>query len=275
MTARKRLFAALNGKPMRTQKLIDLSGAHNAHRDLIQAAKAGKIWSGWENEGEQDYRIWRALREGEEAPPWSPVPERVEVFDRSILKAVRGVSRTQEIADRVGRNRQVVYSRLLLMRDKGKVRSAYQNFHGHVHQVWSHREIPNSVDPPEKIERRKTKTLTRQELKREATGEIPEHWRPQTRGDCGKERPCPYVGCRYHLYLDVNPLNGSIKLNFPDLEVEDLPESCALDLAEKGRQTLEEIGEAMSLVKERVRQIELVAIKKLQASAENLREYYD
>src|SRR5688572_696068 len=44
--------------------------------------------------------------------------------------------------------------------------------------------------------------------------------RPATRGECKEEaRPCPWVSCKYHLYLDVNPETGSIKLNFPDLEV--------------------------------------------------------
>jgi hypothetical protein len=40
--------------------------------------------------------------------------------------------------------------------------------------------------------------------------------RPRTRGDCEDVvRPCPYVSCKYNLYLDVNPHTGSIKLNYP------------------------------------------------------------
>lgn len=40
--------------------------------------------------------------------------------------------------------------------------------------------------------------------------------RPRTRGDCAKvERPCPYVGCKYHIYIDVTR-NGGLKFNFPD-----------------------------------------------------------
>jgi hypothetical protein len=58
--------------------------------------------------------------------------------------------------------------------------------------------------------------------------------RPKTRGDCvDGPRPCPWVGCRYSLYLDVNPKNGVIKFNHPALEVEELVESCALDVADK------------------------------------------
>src|SRR5687768_4676303 len=38
--------------------------------------------------------------------------------------------------------------------------------------------------------------------------------RPQTRAECqGVPRPCPYVSCSHHLYLDVNPASGAIKLN--------------------------------------------------------------
>ena len=69
------------------------------------------------------------------------------------------------------------------------------------------------------------------------------------------------MGCRYHLYLDVNPRNGNVKYNFPDLEPWELTYSCALDIAEMGSGvTLEEIGHAMNLTRERVRQLEVVAL---------------
>ncbi len=59
--------------------------------------------------------------------------------------------------------------------------------------------------------------------------------RPRTRSECAEGvRPCPFVSCRYHLYLDVNPATGSIKINFPDLEVWEMPHTCALDIAERG-----------------------------------------
>jgi hypothetical protein len=80
--------------------------------------------------------------------------------------------------------------------------------------------------------------------------------RPRTRGDCDQvERPCPYVGCRHHLYLDVNEKNGAIKLNFPDLEPDELLESCSLDMAELGPSTLEETGAVLNITRERVRQL--------------------
>ena len=79
--------------------------------------------------------------------------------------------------------------------------------------------------------------------------------RPSTRGECRHGvRPCPFVSCRYHLYIDVNPNNGSIKLNFPDLQPWELPVSCALDVAENGGLTLEEVGNLLNLTRERIRQ---------------------
>jgi hypothetical protein len=81
--------------------------------------------------------------------------------------------------------------------------------------------------------------------------------RPATRGVCeGGARPCPYVSCKHHLYLDVSQRTGAIKLNFPDLEVEDMTVSCALDIADENGATLERVGEVMNLTRERVRQLE-------------------
>jgi hypothetical protein len=81
--------------------------------------------------------------------------------------------------------------------------------------------------------------------------------RPKTRQDCAAAaRPCPFVSCRYHLYLDVSPRTGSIKLNFPDLEVWELKRSCALDVADESPLGAEELGEVMNLTRERIRQLQ-------------------
>jgi hypothetical protein len=88
--------------------------------------------------------------------------------------------------------------------------------------------------------------------------------RPRNREECKSEpRPCPYVSCRYHLYLDVSPRTGSIKLNFPDLEVWELGESCALDVAERGGVTVEHLGAMLNVTRERVRQLEIRALASL------------
>jgi hypothetical protein len=64
------------------------------------------------------------------------------------------------------------------------------------------------------------------------------------------------VSCKHHLYLDVDPDTGSIKLNLPHLAPDELEETCALDVAERGGVTLEEVGAILNLTRERVRQIE-------------------
>ncbi|HEY3354014.1 MAG TPA: sigma factor-like helix-turn-helix DNA-binding protein [Polyangia bacterium] len=88
--------------------------------------------------------------------------------------------------------------------------------------------------------------------------------RPTQRCECEDgPRPCPFVSCKHHLYLDVNPETGSIKLNFPHLEPWEMSESCALDVAERGGITLEEVGTIVNLTRERVRQVEVRATTKL------------
>jgi Sigma-70, region 4 len=105
-----------------------------------------------------------------------------------------------------------------------------------------------------------------------------QYWRPQSRGDCAEmERPCPFVSCKYHLYIDVHPVRGSIKINFPDLEVWEMTDTCALDIADRGGITLEEVGEIMNLTRERVRQVETQGLSKLERLQEvdQLRDYVD
>ena len=109
------------------------------------------------------------------------------------------------------------------------------------------------------------KRLTREELRVGALMyppvDIP---RPTTREQCREDvRPCPWVACKHHLYLDINPETGSIKINFPDLEPWEMQNTCALDVAERGGITLEEVGEIMNLTRERIRQVEVRGLLKL------------
>ena len=117
------------------------------------------------------------------------------------------------------------------------------------------------------------KRLTRAELLAGARAYPPvEIERPKTRAECrGEARPCPWVACKHHLYLDINPDTGSIKINFPDLEPWELRDTCALDVAERGGSTLDEIGEITNLTRERIRQLEVRGLLKLKAIARALR----
>lgn len=143
---------------------------------------------------------------------------------------------------------------------------------------------PVAAEPPPKVSRKvrrrskrtrprsKTiamKRLTREELRLGALLNPPvDIPRPKTRAECSEEaRPCPWVACKHHLYLDVNPETGSIKINFPDLEPWELPHTCALDVADRGGITLEEVGEIMNLTRERIRQVEVRGLLKLKMAS--------
>jgi len=145
-------------------------------------------------------------------------------------------------------------------------------------------EVPLLRSDDEKEERRRSKTMSRKEMardlrRRRLLGEVdPEEasllselhdTRPRTRADCvSSARPCVFVSCKYNLYLDVNPETGSIKLNFPDKEIWELEYTCALDVAEKGGITLEEVGEIMNLTRERIRQVETRGLEKVRTATE-------
>ena len=105
-----------------------------------------------------------------------------------------------------------------------------------------------------------------------------DYYKPKTRAECAEgPRPCPYVSCKHHLFIDVSPRTGAIKLNFPDLEVWELGESCALDVADRGGTTLEDVGAIMNLTRERIRQVEVKALAKLEALRDMsfLRDFVD
>src|SRR6185369_6813411 len=105
-----------------------------------------------------------------------------------------------------------------------------------------------------------------------------DYFKPKQRAECAEgPRPCPYVSCKHHLFIDVSPRTGAIKLNFPDLEVWELGESCALDVADRGGTTLEDVGAIMNLTRERIRQVEVKALAKLEALRDMsfLRDFVD
>lgn len=94
------------------------------------------------------------------------------------------------------------------------------------------------------------------------------YYKPRIRAECvDGPRPCPYVSCQHHLYLDVTEA-GSLKINFPDIEVDDMKETCALDVADRGGMTLEDVGEVMNLTRERTRQLEANGLAKLEVLRE-------
>ncbi len=124
------------------------------------------------------------------------------------------------------------------------------------------------------------KRMTKRELEmgRLLYPDVEDVVKPRTRAECTEAaRPCAFVSCKHHLFLDVSARTGAIKLNFPDLEVWEMNETCALDVADRGGTTLEEVGAIMNLTRERIRQVEVKGLAKLQAlkDMDALRDYVD
>jgi hypothetical protein len=95
--------------------------------------------------------------------------------------------------------------------------------------------------------------------------------RPKTRGDCvDGPRPCPWVGCRHHLYLEVSEATGRIKVAFPGAKPWHLAESCSLDVADRGEHLLRDVGLVLNLTRERARQITDTALANLHPDAVRL-----
>jgi len=89
---------------------------------------------------------------------------------------------------------------------------------------------------------------------------------PVVRGDClpggaSYVRPCPFA-CRYR--LDVQPQKNARRKS------DAFDESCALDVADNGPLTLEQVGALMHVTRERVRQIEVDALQKLSRACKKL-----
>lgn len=136
------------------------------------------------------------------------------------------------------------------------------------------------ASPKKRSQTLSTRRMAREHRKMRARGEMAPSCslnHPTSRSQCvNMPRPCLYVSCRHHLYLDVNEETGSVKFNFPDKEVWELEETCALDVADRGGITLEEVGLIMNLTRERIRQLELSGLEKLRTHTkgeDNLESY--
>lgn len=85
--------------------------------------------------------------------------------------------------------------------------------------------------------------------------------RPRVRGDCvDGPRPCPWVTCRWNLLVYVKGGKGRKPPKVIEL---DAAESCALDVADAGGQTLDGVSKFLGVTRERVRQVEEKALRKL------------
>lgn len=93
--------------------------------------------------------------------------------------------------------------------------------------------------------------------------------RPKRRADCRDgPRPCPFVACKYHLFLDITEW-GSIQFNVDEdpAVIEEMPHTCALDVADRGEHTCAFVSEILSVTPANVQHIEDVALIKLKGAA--------
>src|SRR5450432_1943513 len=80
--------------------------------------------------------------------------------------------------------------------------------------------------------------------------------RPRRVGECPPTNiPCPWVGCRFHLFLEVDDLTHAVKSTHPGLDYDQIPETCSLRLAAGAPEgmTLEAIGRYMNVTLESIR----------------------
>ena len=99
---------------------------------------------------------------------------------------------------------------------------------------------------------------------------LPHADRPRFREECrGGPRPCPLVGCPHNTFLNITS-TGRIQLAHGKRNPEDMPpdESCSLDVADSGPQTLSRVGEIMGLTRERIRQIETKCLEKIRKTVD-------
>lgn len=97
-----------------------------------------------------------------------------------------------------------------------------------------------------------------------AGAELLEHGpssRPKTLSEC-PSGPCPYVGCRHHLYSEISA-GGWLKIVWPQRDPLEIPDTCSLRVAANGEHILEDVAAYMNCTRERVRQIEAVAMRKV------------
>lgn len=112
---------------------------------------------------------------------------------------------------------------------------------------------------------RKVETLAVQKVMLEDPKTVPTfERRPTTRGECvDGERPCPWVGCRHHLALSVHPGSGSIWHAWDVDNLDAMPETCSLDVADEGENDEARVALLMNLDEDAEKYYERTGLVKL------------
>ena len=131
---------------------------------------------------------------------------------------------------------------------------------------WRQRAAPRQRQPGERrwkhgeYGRHLHLAVLRESMTTEDEAVLRDSKRPQTRADClpggcNEARPCPWLGCRYHIGVEIapsfNPETGDPAWVRHLLEWdEDGGPSCALDVADQGARMPTEVGVILGLTKQ-------------------------
>lgn len=80
-------------------------------------------------------------------------------------------------------------------------------------------------------------------------------------------RPCPFFTCERHLKFDITN-SGSLKDNFPGVELHEMEETCLNDVTEQGPQTIQRLGNLFNLTEHRSEQLVKEALAEMNAKLE-------
>jgi len=95
--------------------------------------------------------------------------------------------------------------------------------------------------------------------------------RPRRRSECAEgPRPCPWITCRHHLAFDIDPKSGALKLNHPGLEPWEIPETCSLDVADRGETGVLELATLLNVSRTRIDQILILGMRSMRRHHRNL-----
>jgi hypothetical protein len=100
---------------------------------------------------------------------------------------------------------------------------------------------------------------------------------PRTRGECPPAGTvCPHIKCGHHLALHI-ARSGAVKVTFyrpvDVVDLEAMPATCSLQVADQGPHTYAAIGRFMDLTLEAIRRIEVEALAKLKRKMKKADDY--
>lgn len=120
--------------------------------------------------------------------------------------------------------------------------------------------------------------MSEEQLEIGFTGYVSPEKPPTCRAECASiERPCNRYGCIHHAYPQTERAGRPHRGKHNEVTLVEREDSCVLDVAEKGMTPRPVVGKKLGITKERVRQLEDRAMRKIgvalgiESSVEELR----